>query len=162
PPPRVNLTDSPHSLTAKPMSTLPHLTARAVRAWVDDRSYDLGRKYYDDGALFDTRRQGSTLKAMCRGSSGGPYRVQAALGDDGVEKADCSCPVGDGGHCKHVAALLLAWARQPGSFREVEDTDAALQRRSKAELVALVKLMLRRQPELESLLETPLPGEGKR
>src|SRR5690349_9581406 len=36
--------------------------------------------------------------------------------------------------------------------------DAALERRTKGELVALVRRMIRRAPELELLLEAPLPG----
>jgi hypothetical protein len=40
--------------------------------------------------------------------------------------------------------------------------NTALERRSKAELIALIRQMLRQQPELELLLETPLPTAGKR
>lgn len=65
-----------------------------------------------------------------------------------------------GGYCKHVAALLLTWESAPEAFIE-EDVDTALQRRSKAELTALIKQMLLRRPELEVLLETPLPVPGK-
>ena len=71
------------------------------------------------------------------------YYVQATLGAQGIVAADCSCPVGEGGRCKHVAALLLIWQANPGEFVEMEELDASLERRSKAELIALVKQMLR-------------------
>src|SRR5207249_2882635 len=43
-------------------------------------------------------------------------------------------------------------------FVEVEELDAALERRGKGELVALIRRMIRRVPELELLLDVPLPG----
>jgi uncharacterized Zn finger protein len=133
-----------------------------IRARVGEQSFRRGQQYFRDGAIFDARRQGRTLKARCLGQSGGPYRLHATLGEQGIIEADCSCPVGDGGYCKHVAALLLTWRERPGEFAEVEKLEAALERRSKAELVALVKQMLRQQPDLESLLETPLAVGGRR
>lgn len=144
------------------MAELPPIDERAIRARVSDQSFVRGRAYARKGMIFDPRREGDRLRARCRGSSGGPYRVEATLGPTGVAAADCSCPVGDGGYCKHVAALLLTWRDQPAAFRETAGVDANLEQRSTAELVALVKQMLRHQPDLERLLETPLPAGGKR
>jgi uncharacterized Zn finger protein len=143
------------------MTRLPVLSEKAIRDHVGERNFNVGREYQQDGSIFSPRREGATLKARCQGSSGGPYRVEATLTEGGVASSDCSCPVGGGGHCKHVGALLHAWRESPDEFREVEEVDTALGRRSKAELIALIKLMLRREPDLEVLLEAPLPG-GKR
>lgn len=71
------------------------------------------------------------------------------------------CPVGEGGYCKHVAAVLLAWCHRSEQFRPLDDLDDGLERRTKAELVALVKQMLRREPDLELLLDVPLPVPGR-
>jgi hypothetical protein len=136
------------------------LSERHVRERVGARSFDLGQRYYRDGAVYETRRQGATIKARCEGSSAPYHLVRATLQPAAISDAECSCPVGDGGYCKHVAALLLAWLHSPDDFTEVEPVEVSLGRRSKEELVALVRLMLRRDPELESLLETPLPGAG--
>ncbi|HWQ11768.1 MAG TPA: SWIM zinc finger family protein [Roseiflexaceae bacterium] len=143
------------------MTSPPRLTEADVRRWAGDASVQRGRPYVPD-ALFNLRRTGRTLKAGCEGSAPHPYRVEATLGARGVESARCTCPVGGDGRCKHVAALLLAWIADPLSFAEVEDTTAALERRSKEELVALVRLMLARYPDLELLLELPLPVGGAR
>jgi uncharacterized Zn finger protein len=88
--------------------------------------------------------------------------LEVTLTAEGIATAHCSCPVGSGGHCKHVAALLLTWLERPVQFAGREALDAALERRSKAELIALIQQMLRQEPELEWLLETPLPAAGKR
>jgi uncharacterized Zn finger protein len=144
------------------MSNLPTISEQEILERVGGRSFERGRSYFRNGAIFDARRQGMTLKARCRGSSAAAYRVEVTLDATGIDEAACSCPVGGGGYCKHVAALLLTWLARPEAFDEVEEIDAALARRSKEELIALVKQMLRQEPELEALLETPLPMPGKR
>src|SRR4051812_24849905 len=106
------------------MASQPVPSRKQIRCWVDERSFDRGEHYYDDGAVFDTRREGNALKARCEGSQGGPYRVQVRLGDGGaVQSADCSCPVGGGGRCKHVAAVLLAWRYDQEQFAESRPLD---------------------------------------
>ena len=138
--------------------SMPAVSAETISDWVGLRNFQLGRSYLEDGALFDLRLQGATLKARCQGSMPQPYRLRVALGDGKVKDADCSCPVGSGGRCKHAAALLLTWLEQREAFRVVAELDADLERRSKGELVVLIKQMLQLQPDLESLLEMPLPG----
>lgn len=144
------------------MSTIPTITTDDIRARVGESSFERGQQYFRRDAIFDARRQGMMLKARCEGSRPEAYRVRVSFGADGIVDAHCSCPVGGGGCCKHVAALLLTWREKPEEFTEVEELDAALERRNKAELIALIQQMLRRQPELETLLETPLPTAGRR
>ncbi len=142
--------------------TIPEVSESAISAWVGRRGFQLGRSYLENGALFDLRRQGSALRACCQGSMPQPYRLRVAFGSEGIEEAHCSCPVGRGGHCKHVGALLLAWLDQPGAFRVLAELDAGLEQRSKGELIALIKQMLQLQPDLETLLEAVLPGGDRR
>lgn len=133
------------------------MTKVDILAWVGETSLARGRPYVD--RLLDQRRIGLELKARCVGSAAQPYRVTATLTTSGsIAASTCSCPVG--GRCKHVAALLLAWLAEPEAFLEVEPLDAVLERRDKAELIALIRQMLARNPELETLLELPLPTAG--
>ncbi|MDB5289863.1 MAG: hypothetical protein JWL69_1104 [Phycisphaerales bacterium] len=141
------------------MSDLPKLTEKAILNLVGERSLRLGREYVADGSLFETRLQGKSIRARCHGNSGGPYRVIATFNASGIS-SDCSCPVGGGGQCKHVGALLLAWMKEPGQFTAVEELDQALKNRSKEELVAILRQVIRQHPDLESLLHTPLPTAG--
>jgi hypothetical protein len=140
------------------MTRFPKLSLSDIKARTDDRSFERGERYFRDGAIFEPKRQGLTIKARCEGSQGGPYRVQVTFDARCVKEAECSCPVGDGGYCKHVVALLLTWRARPEEFIEVEELDAALERRSKPELIALIKRMLRRAPDLDILIEVPAPG----
>ncbi len=142
------------------VSGLPPLTESDVRRWIGDESFRRGQRYFDQDAILNPRRAGMMLRAQCQGSRSQPYRVQIALGPKGIVSGDCSCPVGGGGHCKHAAALLLTWLDNADAFADVEDMATMLDRRSKAELIDLIGKMVERYPELEMLVELPVPGEA--
>lgn len=137
------------------------LTQDAIRSYVGEVSFGRGRAYWQSGAISDGRRQGDLVKGRCAGSYDNEYRVEATVSDAVIRSSHCSCPVGGAGRCKHVAALLLEWCDTPEAFIEIEPLDTALERRSKEELIALIRQMLRIEPELESLLSLPLPVEGR-
>ena len=141
-------------------NSFPTVSEGAISDWVGSRSFQRGRSYFKNGAIFEPRLQGDTLKAWCEGSRPQPYHLWVVCDAEGIKAANCSCPVGGGGRCKHVAALLLTWSDQPDSFRAVEELDPNLERRSKSELIALIKQMLQVQPNLETLLETAPPEDG--
>lgn len=61
--------------------------------------------------------------------------------------------MGDGGFCKHTAALLLTWLHDPDAFQEGEAPADALQQREKADLILLIRQMIARYPELEELID---------
>ena len=141
--------------------TIPAINEDTILGWVGSRNFQEGLSYFTNRAITNPRRQGEALKAWCQGSMPQPYRLTVAFGPRGIGEADCSCPVGSGGHCKHVGALLHAWLNQPGSFQEVAELETDLEKRSKPELIALIKLMLKFYPDLETMLEAPLPGQDR-
>jgi len=143
------------------MTTLLSLTENDIRTWTGDASLSKGRAYFRDGSIINPRRQGDTLKAQCIGSAAQPYRVEITLGPTGITAGHCSCPVGDGGGCKHAAALLLTWVNKAASFTKSEELVTTLNQRSKEELIMLITKMIDRHPDLEMLLELPLPGSAK-
>jgi uncharacterized Zn finger protein len=138
------------------MQVIPHINQSDVRNWTDDVYFQRGQNYYKQGAIYDQRKQGMTLKSKCAGSQAPFYRQEVLFSSHGIESAECSCPVGEGGHCKHTVDLLLTWVNDPDSFQETESLDVVLEKRSKAELIAVIKEMLEQEPDLESLLELPL------
>ena len=134
-------------------------TEAAIGAWVGDQSFSRGQSYYRQHAITNPRRQGDTLKAQCFGSAPQPYRVEVTLEKNQIIGDYCSCPIG--GHCKHVAALLLTWLHDAEEFVTVEELNAVLGKRSKEELIALIVRMISRYPDLETLLEITLPGAAQ-
>lgn len=138
----------------------PALTDEAIRTWVDAGTWSRSDQYFDNGKVFSPRRQGATLKARVEGSGAAPYHTRLTLAPDGtIFDAHCTCAVGADGRCKHVAALARTWTTAPGSFLVVDPVEVALKRRSRADLEALITQMLKQDPELETLLETALPGQ---
>lgn len=138
-------------------ASLSRITRKQIKTRVGEASFLKGQSYAADGSVFDTKRRGQTLKARVQGRRFEPYRVSIQCDEAGIASSECSCPVGGGGYCKHVAAVLMVWVDQPDLFLEVEDLNATLESWSKEELVGLIHRMLRRSPELEILLETPSP-----
>jgi uncharacterized Zn finger protein len=136
---------------------IPSISQADIERWVGSASFQKGQTYYHRGMIFKAHVKGQTIQARCHGAQAVSYQVQATLGPQQIQSADCSCPVGAGGRCKHVAALLLTWLNDPDRFQESESL-AALEKRSKAELIAIIRLMLEREPDLEVLLDLPLPG----
>ncbi len=143
------------------MTTPLTLTENDIRTWTGDASLSKGRAYFRAGSIINPRHQGDTLKAQCIGSAAQPYRVEITLGPTGVTAGRCSCPVGGGGGGKHAAALLLTWVNNPESFTKIEELATALHQRSKEELIVLITKLIDRHPDLETLLEMPLPGSAK-
>jgi hypothetical protein len=140
------------------MTEFPPLANPDVLAWVGERSYAAGLRYARSDAVSHTRMEGLTLKAHCQGTAPEPYRVGVTLDKNGLAAGACSCPVGAGGHCKHVAALLLTWIAVPEEFIAREPLDRALAGLTKDQLVDLLLRLARRSPEVEALLELSLPA----
>ncbi|MEK7809545.1 MAG: SWIM zinc finger family protein [Chloroflexota bacterium] len=141
-------------------SNLPSLSEKDVSEYISDPYFERGQQYYVGGHISDTIRRGSRIEGFCEGSEPTPYHVIVTFDDKGITGNSCSCPMG--GNCKHVVALLLAWVHKPRKFEEREEIDSSLDNMGKEELIALVKEMVKRDPQSESLIDTPRPTKGKR
>ena len=111
------------------MSTIPEITEQDIRSLIDAQSFLRGQNYFRGGAIFDTRRQGMTIKGRCQGSRSQAYTVEVTFGDQDILDNECSCPLGS--YCKHVAALLLTWVHRPQEFIEQHEYDTLLEQYSK-------------------------------
>jgi uncharacterized Zn finger protein len=128
------------------------ITENIIRGRVGERSFARGKRYYEQGTIMSPWLQGNMLKAKCWGSMPQPYHMWAQLGPNGIESGECSCPIGSGGHCKHIAALLIAWLYEPDSFQKIEPLEKSLNEREKDELIQLIRQMIARYPDLEELV----------
>ncbi len=128
------------------------LTEDAICRWVGELPLRRGRIYYKQGRLVYLFRDGDTLRAAVRGNAAEPYRVWVRLVDGQIAAAQCTCPVGAGGHCKHTAAVLLAWLHSPENFRPMPNAAEMLKSASAEELIALIERMLARHPDLVEIL----------
>jgi len=134
------------------MSDRPTLSRSDVRNWTEQRFYDRGENYFQQGRIQRPRREDRTLKAECQGSQPSPYHVEAEIDEDGIAWAECSCPMGGGGYCKHVVALLLTLVESPDKFEAQDPLEATLREQSQDTLVDMILTMVDRHPDLERLV----------
>ncbi len=135
---------TPHPDPRPPRPSLEH-----IRGWVGDAALRRGRAYLKAGRLLAPRyRSPDTLLALCRGNAPEPYRVRAVITDEGIAEARCTCPMGTGGHCKHVAALLLAWREQPATFAPQPTLREILEKADRETLLRLLETLTENNPDL--------------
>ena len=158
-----------HTITRPPTTTdgtqvtngLSPLSDDIIARQTDAGSFSRGKTYFRGKRIFNAVRRGDLLRARCRGSSGGPYLVEATLAPADKPKSrnpikyQCNCP--RGGFCKHVVALLLTWIDKPDSFDVRPPIADVLAGKSREELVILIESMLAADPNLEPLIELPPP-----
>jgi uncharacterized Zn finger protein len=132
---------------------LPKLTESHVRELAGERSFERGKSYYRQGAILEPVRLGMELRADCAGSEDEPYQLSVALTEDSIGEASCTCPYDWGGLCKHLVALLLAYVHTPEAFRVIPPMKQVLAERSKEELITIIDEMIKREPELISVVE---------
>jgi hypothetical protein len=135
----------------------PLLTLDAVRDWVGDFEIGKGRPYAET-AVIGERVIHTQISACVRGTRPRPYHVNVGTAGGAVVSAECTCPVGESGKCKHVAAVLLAYVGDPWRFAPLQAGEPPVHERSQSELVALVNEFLIRAIELAPVLAEPLPG----
>src|ERR1041384_1352307 len=97
------------------MADAPKLTVAQLRAIVVDPSeLAKGARLCDAGELANLARHERKLFADAAGSM--IYKVQAICDDKGW-RARCTCMAARSRpFCKHAAALLVAWQRNPDAF----------------------------------------------
>lgn len=132
---------------------IPKISEKEIKERVGNKSFEKGKRYFQNDAIYEVRRIKTTLKASCEGSYDNEYRLWIKFNKVRIEEAECSCPVGGGGCCKHIAALLLTWSAHPEEFPEVPDPEKILDVLEKNDLIDLIKRMLRFDPQLELMLQ---------
>ena len=133
----------------------------AVRDWVGEGALARARRYVAERRVVFPRREGSALSASCRGSLPTPYEVDVQVAAGRIEAGFCTCPVGGDGRCKHVAAVLLWWLDDPTAFVAPQELARDLEQRPSSELATIILRMIRRYPDLRSLLDLPTGGSGR-
>ncbi len=133
-----------------PKST-PTITEDHIKRWVGATYAQRGKDYFRSGHVVDVRWRGDQLTGRVQGSEPQPYRVTILFDGKHIE-GDCSCPVGY--NCKHVAALLYAYANAPRRAAKSAPLEKQLEKLDKPALITLIKALVDSAPELEDVVET--------
>ena len=86
------------------------LSDRAIQRITGGNAFLRGRLYARRNAVVDLTANGTTASAKILVRADQPYETQLGLTSEGQIISHCSCPAwrGPSGHCKHVAAVLVA------------------------------------------------------
>ncbi|PYS77268.1 MAG: hypothetical protein DMF66_10460, partial [Acidobacteria bacterium] len=136
--------------------TIAKLTEAVIRAGTNDKSFQRGRELYRSGAISNAAIRGHTLSGECEGNESPFYKVRVELDGGGIRTATCTCPYDFGGYCKHIVALLLAYAQKPKQFVVSREPAELLSDLTREQLLALVTKLLREQPDLYDWVEAAL------
>jgi len=144
----------------------PKLTEAVVRAGAVGKSFQRGLELYRRGAIEQAAIQGQVLTGDCEGTQAPSYKVRVELDGGGIRSATCTCPYDFGGYCKHIVALLLAYAHAPQEFTVRKDPTELLADLSRDQLVALLTKLMREQPDLYDRVEAAMalpaaPDKGR-
>jgi uncharacterized Zn finger protein len=139
---------------------MPRITLDDIRGRATAQSFARGESYFRNGAISDTVRRGNELEGRCEGSEYVPYHVRVTLDEAGrIDTAICTCAYDWGGDCKHIVALLLMYLHEPELFEERAPVQDTLLERSQEQLVTLIRQMIARYPDLQALIDRPVPGQ---
>lgn len=142
------------------MSKRFQLTETEIKNRASSKVYSRGQGYYESDMISATIQRGDEIEAACEGSYVTPYRVWAKLGEEGVIATRCSCEYDWGGDCKHRVAMLLTYAYEPELFVERRPLNEILADLSKEHLVDLMQQMILRYPDLQDIVDRPMPADG--
>ncbi|HEX8834170.1 MAG TPA: SWIM zinc finger family protein, partial [Abditibacteriaceae bacterium] len=142
----------------------PALSEGDIAALATAKVLTRGRALFDDGALEELTRRDAEISAVCAGSEDEAYSLKVTLSPSGITETRCTCPYEYDGICKHLAALLLAWAHTPEAFDIVEAKAKAagktasplwreLQNHDRDALAQLVVQLVETEPKLRAIVK---------
>ncbi len=143
------------------MPSKSEVTLAEIRARANTNSFTRGEQYFRQNVISNTTRRGNVIEGDCAGSRSRPYHVQITLDKTGILTTACTCQYSYEGDCKHMVALLLTYLYRPADFDERPTVEDALQKRTKEELIKLIQAMVRHYPDLQALVERPIPSQDK-
>ncbi|MBU3912512.1 MAG: SWIM zinc finger family protein [Nanoarchaeota archaeon] len=146
------------------MDSIKDITKEDIEELFDGNIFSKGEEYFEEGLVESIELlDNTTIMGVVVGNE--RYKVTISLESEGDIICDCTCPCEF--NCKHSAALLLKWISEKEEFSGKKKPDGATDKedkfsrepiekiisdKDKEELVTLVAEMIRRNPELKSLI----------
>lgn len=137
------------------------LSETAIRARTGSKVFARGEDYFQSGAILSLAKRGQALFAKVEGSDVKPYRVSIVWGKHDEVEAECSCPYGEewDGWCKHIVAVLLAYAHEDDVLEEQRSLEEWLKPFSREQLVEFLLELNGRNPALYDEVVAVVTGE---
>lgn len=138
------------------------ISADSVRSACRPAIYRRGEAYARAGNVMHGWRQEGRVGARCRGLEPEPYFVfvEVDVGKPGVARCDCAYDWGD--YCKHIVAVLLAYAAEPERFPERPSAIGELMKRPAGEIETTLRALANTWAPFEEWLAARLGMEPPR
>ncbi|MFB6249473.1 MAG: SWIM zinc finger domain-containing protein [Salinibacter sp.] len=139
--------------------TIPYLTRAKIEENTSSGSFERGQQYLADGSVRSIQRPDEqTLKAQVQGRNVHPYLVTITFDADDIQSVQCTCPYHGGSWCKHIVAVLLKTLK----LEEIPVAESArlnnlVDDLSREEIVALLKRLVQRDPQILDQIRTEHP-----
>lgn len=134
--------------------SIPQLSETALRRYANAQSFARGKEYYESGSVGYLQQRGNTLQAEVEGSEAEPYTVCLTFDEQGIASADCTCPYGFDGWCKHIVATALAALQEPESIEERPTLKSLLEGLDLVQALDLVQELIAEEPRLIEIVDT--------
>jgi hypothetical protein len=147
-----------HATGAASAGDLRKLTESDIARLFDPRIYERGKEYFAEGRVQRAIVYRNSLMADVKGTLPEEYHISVEF-RDGNFVASCTCPYAFG-YCKHIAAILYAWVKRPGMFKDLGQSEDTLKRLGRDEIVEIVIDMIRYDPDVVYVINlrlTPAP-----
>jgi hypothetical protein len=147
-----------HTTGAAGASDLGKLTEPEIARLFDPRIYERGKEYFHEGRVRRAIVYHNSLMADVKGTLPEEYHISIEV-RDGNFVASCTCPY-TFGYCKHIAAILYAWVKRPGMFKDLGGSEDMLKQLGRDEIVEIVIDMIRYDPDVIYVINlrlTPAP-----
>ena len=138
----------------KGIKSIYEINKESTRELFDDVIYYRGEEYKQEGCVRSIEAiNATTLTGIVQGNQ--KYMVSITIDEEGDILCNCSCPCDF--NCKHAAAILLDWISSKeckektlhkSNKEPIETLDQVLTKKSKDDLILLMKLFIERYPEL--------------
>ncbi len=117
-----------------------------VRPLFEEKIYDRGIKYFEQGRIQRPFVYHDSIMAECQGTLPEDYHIRVDL-RGGNFVASCTCPYAFG-YCKHIASVMYAWLHKPEMFKDLGQSERLLKRMDKDQLVEIVMDMIKYDPDV--------------
>ncbi len=138
------------------------LDEKSIRALATAEVFARGKTYWKNGAVSGLKLRGDTLHAEVEGSEDEPYIVTVELASGRAGEMSCTCPFDWDGACKHVVAVLLAYAADETRVPKSQPVAEMLAPLDRDRLLALLTKRLDSDPHLASWLDVELAAPPPR
>ena len=137
------------------MKTVKEISKEDINDTFDSVILSRGEEYfYEDCVEFFEIVDSTTIRGTVSGNQ--DYDVSITVDEDGELVCECSCPCDF--NCKHAAALLLYWMKEKKKNKKANPREGKkqtinelLQKKSKEELIIILKDIFEKHRELEVL-----------